>query len=152
MFRDSFGNALHEDMAESFASACFSRAMPYDLTLLETERADTLVIELVERNLAKLAAQPPVMPGPARELDAPEKTVSARLQLTQCESKLDGCVQYTGTLSCAAMDADSPVYLALDGVVYEACPTDGGFSLYAPGAQDTAVYVMADGELVRCEV
>ena len=30
-------------------------------------------------------------------------------------------------LSCAAMDADSPVYLALDGVVYEACPTDGGF-------------------------
>lgn len=152
MFRDSFGNALHEDMAESFASACFSRAMPYDLTLLETERADTLAIELVERNLAKLAAQPPVMPGPAREVDAPEKTVFARLQLTQRESKLDGCVQYTGTLSCAAMDADSPVYLALDGVVYEACPTDGGFSLYAPGAQEIAVYVMADGELARCEV
>ena len=61
-------------------------------------------------------------------------------------------VQYTGTLSCAAMDADSPVYLALDGVVYEACPTDGGFCLYAPGAQEIAVYVMADGELARCEV
>ena len=55
-------------------------------------------------------------------------------------------------LSCAAMDADSPVYLALDGVVYEACPTDGGFCLYAPGAQEIAVYVMADGELARCEV
>ena len=33
-------------MAESFGTACFSRAMPYDLTLLQSERADTLIIEL----------------------------------------------------------------------------------------------------------
>ncbi len=153
MFRDSFGNALHADLAESFGTACFSRAMPYDLTLLQQEQADTLIIELVERNLVRLAVQPPVMPGPVRELSVPEKTVSAQLLFTQKESKLDGCVQYSGTVLCGAMDSESPIYLALDGVVYEACPTmngEAGFSLYAPAAQEIAVLVVADGVLARC--
>ena len=150
MFRDSFGNALHEDMAESFGAACFSRAMPYDLTLLQSERADTLIIELVERNLVRLATQPPIMPGPVRQLTASEKTASAQITLAQRESKLDGCVQYTGTLSCEAMDWDSPIYLLLDGAVYEACPTETGFSLHAPAAQEIAVYVVSGGDLVRC--
>ena len=150
MFRDSFGNALHEDMAESFAAACFSRAMPYDLTLLEQEAADTLVIELVERNLSKLASQPPIMPGPVRELAAPENTVPAQLTLAQKQSALDGCVQYTGTLSCDSMDDDSPVYVLLDGKAYEACPTQDGFSLHAPAAQKIEVFVVVNGTLVRC--
>ena len=137
-------------MAESFGTACFSRAMPYDLTLLQSERADTLIIELVERNLVRLAAQPPIMPGPVRQLTASEKAVSAQITLAQRESKLDGCVQYTGTLSCEAMDWDSPIYLLLDGAAYEACPTETGFSLHAPAAQEIAVYVVSGGDLVRC--
>lgn len=154
MFRDSFGNTLHLDMAESFAAACFSRAMPYDLTGLGQEQADTLVIEIVERNLAKLAAEPPVMPGPVRTLTPPERTVSAQVQLETEDSAVDDCVHYTGTIRCGQMDADSPVYLELDGTVYEAVPAGAGenaFSLYAPAAETVSVLISCGGALARCE-
>lgn len=150
MFRDSFGNTLHEDLAESFSAACFSRAMPYDLTLLENEQADTLIIELVERNLVKLSRLAPVLPGAVRELDTPQTDVSAQFSIRREQSPLSGCVCYTGTLICPQMDDDSPVYLCLDGTVYEACPTDGGFSLHAPAAETVALYILVDGELVLC--
>lgn len=151
MFRDSFGNTLHEDLAESFGAACFSRAMPYDLTLLHQEQADTLIVELVERNLGKLATLAPILPGPVRQLRAPESSVPATLSLTREDSGAFDCVCYTGMLTCAAMDWDSPAYVCLDGTVYEACPTQTGFSLYAPAAAEVLVYVVADGALVRCD-
>lgn len=154
MFRDSFGNTLHADLAESFANACFSRAMPYDLTQMEEEQADTVVIEIVERNLVKLATEPPVLPGPARELTLPEKAVPAHVQMDVQESAVKGCVHYTGTVQCGQMDEDSPIYLALDGVVYEAAPVGKGenaFSLYAPAAAQIDLLAVCGGTLVRCE-
>ncbi len=154
MFRDSFGNTLHADMAESFANACFSRAMPYDLTQMEEERADTVVIEIVERNLIKLATEPPVLPGPARELTLPEKTVPAHVQIDVQDSTLDDCVHYIGTVQCEQMDEDSPIYLVLDGVVYEAAPVgkeENAFSLYAPAAAQIDLLAVCSGTLVRCE-
>ena len=50
-FRDSFGNALHADLAEAFQTAVFSRAMPYDLSLMQDARPNAVLVELVERNL-----------------------------------------------------------------------------------------------------
>lgn len=67
MFRDSFGNALYPFLAERYGAACFSRAMPYNLTYLEREQAGTLVVEIVERNLRWLVQRPAVMPAPQRE-------------------------------------------------------------------------------------
>lgn len=55
MFRDSFGNAWHPLLAECFSSALFTRAVPYDLTLAEESGADVIVLEIVERNLSRLA-------------------------------------------------------------------------------------------------
>lgn len=153
MFRDSFGNTLHADLAEDFAAACFSRAMPYDLTELEQENADTLVIEIVERNLAKLAAEPPVMPGPIRELQLPETSVYAQVQLDVENSAMEGGVCYTGSVQCDGMDVDSPIYLVLDGTVYEAVPagrTEYAFSLYAPAAEQISVLITCGGALVLC--
>ena len=66
-FRDSFGNALHEDLAEAFASAVFSRSMPYDLSLMQDAQPDTVLVQLVERNLRWLSTRPPLLPAPERE-------------------------------------------------------------------------------------
>ena len=60
MCRDSFGNALHADLAEDFGEALFSRAMPYDLSLMDDVQPDTLIVELVERNLCWLCTRPPL--------------------------------------------------------------------------------------------
>lgn len=67
MFRDSFGNALHADLAEDFGVALFSRAMPYDLSLMDDVQPDTLIVELVARNLCWLCTRPPLLPAPVRE-------------------------------------------------------------------------------------
>ena len=151
MFRDSFGNTLHADLAEDFGAALFSRSMPYDLTLLDQTQADTLMVEIVERNLVNLAEKPPVMPGLVRELEIPVETVPAQVQVESAESLIAGCVHYSATLEADQIDPNSPVWLVLDGTVYEAVPTASGFSLHGPAAEQISVLVRSGGRLVLLE-
>ena len=52
--RDSFGISLYPYLADAFASAEFSRSADYSLAVFEKVDADTVVLEIVERNLAQL--------------------------------------------------------------------------------------------------
>lgn len=143
MFRDSFGNALYPFMAESFGSACFSRAMPYDLSLLESESADTLVIEIVERNIGWLSSRAPILPAPVREIRVPEVCDPSVKYACTFSEKADGTVCCSGSLDCV-VDSDSPIYLVCDGTVYEASPAGSGvapFTAYLP-SQPAALQVM----------
>ncbi len=143
MFRDSFGNTLHTFMAESFGAACFSRAMPYDLSLLDDTGADTLVIEIVERNITWLTQHAPILPAPVRQLDLPEACDSS-VQFTYAFTQTaDGAVRCSGNLRCAP-DAGSPIWLVCDGVIYEASPAGSGefpFTAYLP-AQPASFRIM----------
>lgn len=62
MFRDSFGISLHKFMANEFAECCFSRALPYNMSLVAEYQPDVVVIEIVERNLIELAEKEPIIP------------------------------------------------------------------------------------------
>lgn len=53
-FRDSFASAMLGDLAVSFSSAQLERAIPYRLDLLQTQAADVVIVEIVERNLRSL--------------------------------------------------------------------------------------------------
>lgn len=144
MFRDSFGNNLYAHLAEAFSACCFSRAMPINLTLLEEENADTLLFELVERNLSWLISKPPVMEAPIREAVEAEAEGEARAEVSQ--SALDGLCCYQGNIG--ALDVTSPIYLSLDGVFYEATPAGIGenpFTLYAPSADAVEIYYCQRG-------
>ena len=55
--RDSFGNALHPFLAEDFRTAVITRQMPYPLT--QVQAGDTVIVEIVERNLGNLLKYPP---------------------------------------------------------------------------------------------
>ena len=143
-FRDSFGNALHEDLAEAFASATFSRSMPYDLSLMQNAQPDRVLVELVERNLRWLASRPPLLPAPERE--APESEPGAQtVSVRQSSSSYDGLIVYAGSFDSLTSDADSPVCAVLDGVCYEACPTEDGFQLLAPAGSELTLLVRTDG-------
>lgn len=126
MFRDSFGNALHPFIAQWYGSACFSRAMPYNLTYLDREGATTLVIEIVERNVRWLIERPAIMPAPIRQ-ESPEEwqqdgTVAAAGTRTP-SMELEGYEEITGTIQCDGLDTDSSIFLlGQDGKVYEAFP------------------------------
>lgn len=54
MFRDSFGSALLPLFAEEFKNACFSRAVPIDLSMIDTENADVVIYEIVQRNIENI--------------------------------------------------------------------------------------------------
>ena len=143
MFRDSFGNALHADLAEDFAAAAFSRQKPYDLSLAAD--ADVLIVELVERNLHELAQQAPVLTAPQPESPPDTPEPSGTLAVSAEESSLPGLTHYQGMFDEVQPDTDSPVYVCLDGTYYEACPTENGFSLHAPAAESVSVWFVCHG-------
>lgn len=62
MYRDSYGEAILPYMAESYGTAEFSRAVPYN-TYQITEGTD-VILEIVERNLGNLQKYAPVLPAP----------------------------------------------------------------------------------------
>lgn len=121
MFRDSFGNALHSLMAESFSAARFSRAMPYDLTQLGETGAQYAVVEIVERNLPLLAEAPFIFPAPEVDLENPPwgeglfrgenlTTEGGGVVIEQA-----GAYRRVTASATPGCDDDSPVYLVKVG-------------------------------------
>lgn len=158
MFRDSFGNTLYPFMADSFGKATFSRSVPYQMSLLEETGADTVVIELVERNLDYLTRYAPVFPAPLRELTGEPPSGEAAARITAWDSgQLEGYIRLAGTLS-GPVDVDSPVYVRLGDALYEATPAGEAeqevypFMLYVPGGsppEDAQVFYLLDGRVLR---
>ena len=122
LFRDSFGNTLHSLLAEDFGHALFSRAQPYDLSLLDAIQADYVVVEIVERNLSVLSRTSFRMPAP--QVTLPDQIQpgdqTAAVQGEESPSA-PGMVTVTGWV--ASCDVDSPLYLQVGETVYEAFPT-----------------------------
>ena len=148
MFRDSFGELLYPYLADAFGSARFSRQAAYDLTLAAGLGADTVAVEIVERNLRWLVEQPASYPAPERELSLPAAEGALPLAL---EEAPEGLHRVTGALETAP-DTDSPVYIAHGGRAYEAALLPGGgFTACLPGegGGDYAVAWYEGGEL-RC--
>ena len=168
MFRDSFGNSLHSFLADAFGSALFSRSMPYQLSLLDQAGADTVLIEIVERNLEWLCQRAPILPAPERLLTGTPPQGEAALTLGQAggdPGALEGYVRLEGSLS-GEMDSDSPIYIQLGEQLYEASPAgedwEGGapFTLYVPEGSltgqaqalylhDGALYASAAAAILR---
>ncbi len=154
MFRDSFGNTLYPFLADSFGHAVFSRSMPWQMTLLEETGADTVVIELVERNLDDLARRAPVFPAPERVLTGQPPQGEAVAGMTaSADSNAAGYLRLEGTLS-GPVDTDSPVYVRLGEALYEASPVgtkgERPFTLYVPedpGLDGACVLYLMDGRL-----
>ncbi len=69
MFRDSFGNALLPFLADEYGAAFFTKAVPYDWSLIRQYEADTVILELTERHIASLQQEIPIMQGPERDIE-----------------------------------------------------------------------------------
>lgn len=134
MYRDSFGNALLPFMAEAFANAWFSRALPYHLQDLSEHGADALVIERAERFLPGMAQQAPEMEAPAVVWDAAVMGPAVKAECME-ETAKGEYTQVTGSLPMYAIKEQSRIYIRVDkNGCYEAFPVstaDGqeGFSL-----------------------
>ena len=166
MFRDSFGKALHPYLAEVFGSAYFRRTDGgYDLTLLDTTGADTLIIELAERDLSNLNTNAPVFPAPEREMTAEETVIltGEAMTVTDADEVLTGYVKLTGSLTAGQIDDDSPICIQVGDAVYEATPAgeaeegDLPYTAYIPkevwsGADSVFLLVVQNGQPVKCRI
>ncbi len=150
MFRDSFGNALYPFMADSFGEAVFSRLMPYRMDWLDAMDADSLVIEIVERNINNLLSKAPIMAAPiirdhynAFLLDIQNNvsdSITVNADISQSR-ELAGYSMISGNYDASMVDQNSRVFImvsskyadggncgtdssALDNstYIYEACP------------------------------
>lgn len=158
MFRDSFGNTLYPFMADSFGQALFSRSMPYQMDLLEETGADTVVVELVGRNLNYLAERAPVFPAPLRELTGEPPLGEAAAQIAVRDNgRLADHIRLEGVLS-GRLDVDSPIYLQWGDSLYEASPAgeaeEGAspFTLYVPAGpapDKIRVLYLLDGQVLQ---
>ncbi|MBE5766947.1 MAG: hypothetical protein E7335_07280 [Clostridiales bacterium] len=54
VLRDSFGEALFPYLASNAGSLTYSRTLPYDDALAQSEEANVIILEIVERNLGSL--------------------------------------------------------------------------------------------------
>lgn len=149
LFRDSFGNALHALLAESFGHALFSRSMPYDLGLADQVDADYVAVEIVERNLPLLSENAFVMPAPVAEDPGEARPSDAQIDWKSAESqKLPGFRELSGTVADEC-DGDSPVWLAFaSGEVYELSPAGAG----EPGQIPFTGYLPETAELVGARI
>lgn len=134
-YRDSFGRNLYPYLAQSFAEAGFSRKNTYDPTSLSA--GDTMVVELVERNLRYLLQYDPVFPSPTAEAVKPARTENAGLYLTLAKGAPAGYNALHGVFGALTPDEDSPVIviageLGAANQYYEALPRTEGFLVCLP--------------------
>ena len=178
MYRDSFGEAILPYMAEQFASAEFSRITPYRFDESMLSMGDTIILELVERNLPRLAEMPPLMPAPEVSEDKvfspPSKYVG---EFTEKENEpvidwskipvhIDQNGSYlliSGTLPEEFFSSDdASVFLTINGTTYETFRASeysncgNGFSAYIPAdLQFDCIDIFtqcSDGHAVKVEV
>jgi len=148
MFRDSFGNALLPFIAEDFRETCYTRAVPYNLTLMETMESPDVVIELAERNLGNLLTRAPIMPAPLREperrdIPAAEKTEGYTFMRQRVHQ---GFLHLYGGIDDFYLSDKNEIYILISSergkLMHEAFPVHenillgeegrGGFSAYLP--------------------
>ena len=146
VYRDSSGRNLYPYLAESAASAVFSRSNTYNMLSIDEYAATDVVIELADRNLNFITKYPGIYPAPER--DASVLTGALRVSTTVAaeeDASVADLVKMSGALP-AVTAVDSPVYLQVNGVVYEAIPAENGFTAWLPaGTQpaDVTVYAFA---------
>ena len=157
MFRDSFGNLLHSYLADAYGQAAFSRSMPYQMSLLDQTGADTVILEIVERNLDWLATKAPIFPASHnRVLEGTPPAGEAEAQFAFIDDgQLPGYVRIEGRL-LGAVDSDSCIYVQMGDWLYEACPVgEAGegtpFTLYVPAERERdalTVLYQSNGQLL----
>ena len=129
-WRDSFGIALYPYLAQSFVAATFSRSADYNLTLADS--ADTVIIELVERNLSNILSREPTFPAPVRELSATANVGTIAVDYDEAKSGvMSGYVRVSGELGADMLDPGGHVYIVAGDTAYEAyvCVSSGSDSL-----------------------
>ena len=113
MFRDSFTNALLPFMAEAFGSAYFTRAIPCDMTLATDMQCDTVIYEMVQRNLENIISFAPVMPAKIQDFVFANCEDAEGKSEAFMREKSETLIHIYGTVNEEYIEDDSRIYVKL---------------------------------------
>lgn len=157
-WRDSFGNALYPWLAQSFGESVFLRSGTYDMLYAAQRGADCVVVEIVERNIPRLAQSMPVFPAPVRQTDIPALSGTVEGSVSSGKDSAEGYVRVSCELSAAMCAPGQSAFFAVGDTVYEACVLSSGGSTsvaaWLPSEQNGRLSLLCscDGILTGYEV
>ncbi len=145
IYRDSYGEAIIPFMAECFGSAEFTRTVPYRMDGIGENGADTVILEIVERNIPNLQKYAPLMSAPVADgLNFKNLEVCSNLTVHSEES--GNYIHIVGDLENEFVTGNNTkIFVTANGITYRAFnafedklleregeTSDNGFSLYIP--------------------
>lgn len=110
MFRDSFGIALFPLMAENFENVYYSRQVPVNLTIAKNGGNDTVIYEIVERNLKNILLYAPIFEA--------EKVLPSQAKACEYDLKTDengDLVHFYGNVKTSLHDTQKIFLEIIDG-------------------------------------
>lgn len=138
MYRDSFGNALIPFMSSAYKDVFYTKSFPMSFSKdIEAQRPDTIIVEIVERNLNWFYERPAILPSPQLMSCASDGTTDMKVNVEVKQSDMDrNFVEVSGYVD-GALKNDTTFCLEIDGKIYEAyciCDenSDWGFKAYVP--------------------
>lgn len=150
MYRDSYGEAILPFIAECFGSAEFSRTVPYRMDGIGENGANTVILEIVERNIPNLQKYAPLMPAPVAE-NVTFRNLEVCGDFTVKSEESGNYIHIFGELGDGFFSgSNTRIFITANGISYRAFnafedklmkrdgeSSDNGFSLYIP--KDTGV-------------
>ena len=164
VYRDSFGNTLFPLFANAFEKTRFTQLVPYSLSDISLCDPDYVLVERVERRIASVIEDPPIMQGPSSFVSPKQELATD----TTIHTRRNGSyLVIEGEIDPDCLDTDTRIYVSVhpSGVpaetAYEAFgrliekkngeTSDCGYQLYlmehnVPEAADYDIEIMtADG-------
>lgn len=162
MYRDSFGNSILPFFASTYNQAYFTKTFPLNLSLdMLVHKPDTVVVELVERNLNWLATMPAVIPSTELTTYTIADKIGTAIDINAQISMVNmSLIEISGQLPKDSESEDCEIYVQLTDKtglkhLYEAYHTctensDYGYLAYVPadnfntGTVDISVITKTD--------
>ena len=127
MFRDSFANNLIDHMGNVFEYGIYDKDSAYNFFQMNTYQADTVILEIAERNLLLIQESTPKFYMPERlEKDIfldqmKEETAKGLAEYLEWEEAEEG-IYIKGCIDQDYAEVSSCFYMNIDGILYELTP------------------------------
>ena len=120
MFRDSFANNLIPFFSDAYGKAIYDKSSPYDLRKMNTYGADTVILEIAERNLPLLQKTVPIIFAPTRQQITGDNVTDLIAVIDYNTEKEISSI--TGKLNAKYCGKDSNIYAQIGDKCYELTP------------------------------
>jgi len=120
MFRDSFANNLITHFSNQYQYAVYDKNIPYNLKNIDKYNADTVIIEIAERNLNLIQESTPLFLAPIRNNLTGElkKDLVKEIHFETANEWIKVC----GVINKNKLSDDSKIYLKTNTITYELTP------------------------------